>query len=511
LKRSNWIEATVLPPAVAVLNTAWVYLWLLWSVRAVPPQVVAAPFSPLLLGLLLLCGFAVTRWALAGESPRRFGPISARRSSLAGSSQAGSFQPKIGQIEPRLLITLSGLALVFAAVWQTYSFVGPLGLLRELVDWGNFISPVFLGLVACAYLWFQGIQLGRSPLPQENLERAFYGGIFALGLLFAVNQLRPLIAPSEALTAALAFFATGLAGLALVSVENARRAEEGLTGAWPALNRYWLGTVTGVIGSILLTGLLAASLLSPQTFERLANAVTLVVDAVTITIVVLAGTLAFLLAWLLEPVFRYLAEAISQINFHLPALPNPQETSRQTLDFFARYPALNFARQGVVLGLMVAALVLAFWWAVRRFSRRSRRDADETRESIATRELLLAQLKHLLQRRKRALAPQPAYLTLSGANDDPRLIVRRAYQAMLEWAPALSLPSRRAGQTPAAYAETLRQALPEGSASIETLTGAYVQARYAAEAPSTDVARAAIGAINQLRLLSARLNKPTKS
>jgi hypothetical protein len=480
LKRSNWIEELLLPPAVAVLNTAWVWLWVLWSVRAVPPQVVAAAFSPLLLGLLFLCSFVVTRWALAATAPR---------------------------VDPRLLITLSGMVLVFAAVWQAYAFVGPLGLLRELVDWGNFISPVFLGLVACAFLWLQGIQLGRSALPQENLERAFYGGILAIGLLFTVNQLRPLIATVEALTAALAFFATGLAGLALVSVENARRAEAGLAGSWPALNRYWLGTVASVIGSILLAGLLLASILSPQTFEHLANAINLIVDGVTIAFIILAGSLAFLLAWVLAPVFRYLAEAIRQINFRLPPPPNLQEASKQTLDFFARYPALNFARRGLVLAVIVVALALAFWWAVRRFTGRSRRDADETRENIATRELLLAQLKNLLRRRKRASGPEPAYLSLAGANDDPSLIVRRAYQALLEWAPGFSLPSRQAGQTPAAYAETLRQAMPEGGAAIETLTGAYVQARYAAEAPSMDMARAAASAINQLRTLSARLKR----
>ena len=478
--RSNWIDELLLPPVVAVLNTAWVWLWVLWSVRAVPPQVVAAEFSPLLLGLLMLCGFVVTRWALGSATPR---------------------------LDPRLLISLSGLVLVFAAVWQTYAFLGPLGLLRELVDWGNFISPVFLGLVACAFLWFQGIQLGRSTLPQENLERAFFGGILAIGLLFTVNQMRPLIATAEALSAALAFFATGLAGLALVSVENARRAEEGLAGSWPALNRYWLGTVASVIGSILLAGLLLASILSPQTFDQLANTINLIVDAVTIVFIVLAGSLAFLLAWLLEPVFRYLAEALRQINFRLPTPPNLQEASKQTLDFFARYPTLNFARRGLVLALIVLALALVFWWAVRRFTGRSRRDADETRESIATRELLLAQLRNLLHRRKRALAPGPEYLSLAGANDDPRLIVRRAYQAMLEWAPGFSLPSRSAGQTPAAYAETLRQAMPEGGAAIETLTGAYVLARYAAEAPSMDVARAAAGAIKQLRALPARLKR----
>ncbi len=483
MKRSTWIERLLLPPAVAVLNTTWVYLWILWSVRAVPPEVTAAPFSPLLLGLLLLGGFIVTRWALASPPP---------------------------PADPRLLISLTGLGAVFGAVWITYAFLGPLHILRELADWGDFISPVFLGLVACAFLWLQGIQLGRSPLPQENLEAAFYGGVLALSLLFTVNQLRPLIAPFEAITSALAFFAAGLAGLALVSIENARRAEASVTGTWPGLSRYWLGTVASVIGSILLTALLAASVLSPQTFDRVAAAVNWLVDAVTVVVIVMAGTIAFVLAWLLTPVLQYLAQAIGEVNFHLPTLPTLpplQQATRQSLEFFTRYPALNIARRGLVLGVMVVVLALLFWWAVRRFTRRARHDVDETRESIATRALLLAQLKSLLPRRRTKTSPDAAFLALSGASDDPRLIVRRAYQAMLAWASGLSLPARRAGETPTAYSEILRQALPEGAPAFEILTGAYVQARYAAEAPSMDVARAALGAINHLRSLSAELKR----
>src|SRR5258708_25218159 len=174
-------------------------------------------------------------------------------------------------------------------------------------------------------------------------------------------------------------------------------------------------------------------------------------------------------------------------------------TAQQTLNFFAQHPALNFARRGLVLAAMVTALVLVFWWTVRRFKGRTRRDDDETRENIATRALLWAQLRNLLNRRKHGGAARPAYLALAGANDDPRLMVRRAYQAMLEWAPVLSVPTRSAGQTPAAYAATPSQALPEGEAAIEILTRAYVLARYASEAPSMDVAPAATSATKHPR------------
>jgi Domain of unknown function (DUF4129) len=89
---------------------------------------------------------------------------------------------------------------------------------------------------------------------------------------------------------------------------------------------------------------------------------------------------------------------------------------------------------------------------------------------------------------------------LRGAPDDARLIIRRAYQAMLEWAQSLRLP-RAAGQTPRAYAQMLAGAVPEGHEAIELLTQAYVVARYAAEAPSLEHARRAEGAMARLKAL----------
>ena len=480
MTRWNWVEDFVLPVAVAVLNAAWVWLWLLWSVRAAPPAVPAQPFSPLLLGLLLLGGVAVTRLALSREG-----------------------RP-LGQ---RLVVTLAGILAVSVATWQTYGFRGTAELIHSLVNPDDLLSPVVLGWLACAYLWWQGIRLARSHLPQEYLERSFYGGILALGLLFAVNQPRPLIGPGEALAAVLAFFAVGLGGLALVSVENARRWEEGLGGAWPALNRYWLGTVAAVIGSILLAGLVVASLLSPHAFDRLRAITEIVANAVTIVLVLVIGSLFIVATWLLSPLIDLIARAFSQADVKLPPPPDVQKVLPQTVDFFASNPALDYARQGLLLIVILGLVVLVFWWAARRFSRIARRDVDETRESIATPELLFDQLRNLFRRRPAAASPEPPFLSLSGPDDDPRLMVRRAYRAMLELALGLSLPRRQAGQTPAAYAETLRLALPEGGPAIDTLTGAYVQARYAAEAPSLELAQSALGAINQLRSLTSRTNR----
>ncbi len=473
MKRWNWVEDLLLPPAVAVLTGAWVSLWVRWSVRAVPLTYSAPAISAWVLGLLLLTAMLLTRWAL----------------TLDRAADAG-----------RLVIVAGGVLAVFGVAWWTYGLRSPAEFWQRLVDWGDFISPVFLGVLACAFMWWQGIVLGRSVVPQEQLEQSFYRGIAALAVFYAVNHVRPVIATSEGLAAALAFFATGLGALALVSVENARRWQAEVMGLWPSLNRYWLGTVAGVIGAILAGGLLVGGLLSPEVFVKISAVLSSLANAVTIAFVALIGTMVFLAAWLLTPLLAGLAGRVNN-PFNFPQFPSLEQTSEQTLSFFEQHPTLNLARQGVSLAVLALIVGLIFWWALRRFARAKRKNVDEMRDSIATRDLLLSQLRALLRRPARAGTGEPSYLALNGPRGDPRLMVRRAYQSLLEWAPSFSLPRRSAGQTPAAYAATLAAALPQGREAIEALTGAYVQARYAAEAPSLDDAHSAQGALSRLQAL----------
>ncbi len=476
--RSNWIEDLLLPPAVAILTSAWVTLGVRWSVRAAPPAYAAPAIAPWVLGGLLLAAMLLTRWALTLDRAQALG---------------------------RLVIVVGGVLAVFGVAWITYSIHSPGEFWQRLVDWGDFISPVLFGVAACAFMWWQGIILGRSVLPQEQLEAAFYRGIAALAIIFAINQARPLITATEGLTAALAIFAAGLSALALVSVENARRWQSEAIGQWPSLNRYWLGTVAGVIGVILAGGLLIGGLLSPAVFEKIAVFLTALANGVTLTFVALIGTLAFLAAWLFALILAPLAGRGGS-PVPAPALPSLAEAGKQTLAFLDQHPVLNGARQGLSLILVAGVIGLVFWWAMQRFARLNRKQVDEERDSIATRDLLLSQLRALLRRPTAAPAGGPAYLALSGPRDDPRLIVRRAYQGLLEWAPNSALPRRAAAQTPAAYADALADALPEGRAAIDALTGAYVQARYAPEAPSFSEARAAQTALTRLQALAAAQN-----
>jgi hypothetical protein len=179
----------------------------------------------------------------------------------------------------------------------------------------------------------------------------------------------------------------------------------------------------------------------------------------------------------------------------------PRMFDGRRLQAFLASPVFQASARWTGLLLALAATAIIFWLAARRWWGLPTGDDDEQHESVLSGRLLLAQLKNLLNRRpRRRQSPAADYLMLRGAPDDARLIIRRAYQAMLEWARSLRLP-RAAGQTPRAYAQMLAGAVPEGHEAIELLTQAYVVARYAAEAPSLEHARRAEGAMARLKAL----------
>jgi hypothetical protein len=79
------------------------------------------------------------------------------------------------------------------------------------------------------------------------------------------------------------------------------------------------------------------------------------------------------------------------------------------------------------------------------------------------------------------------------------LIVRQAYQRMLNWARSLGWP-RLPYQTPAMYAKTLGTALPQADQAIDTLTQSYIRARYATDPLSLEEARRAQAVVAQLQV-----------
>jgi len=378
-------------------------------------------------------------------------------------------------------------------------------------------APAGPALVAGVFAWWRGLHLGRATIGYHTVSGVFWGGVVGLAGLLIANSLFPAFSSAALLPPLLAYFGLGLAGLAVTSLRRLRLQQRSVTLTALHLNRFWLLTAALCIAAVLAGGLLTARLVAPEALEQVNAVLDRVAATMSFGVGLVIAPIALLVDRLLQPIYPFLtnlmagfieafqrlvglARGIFGLFLRLMSVRLPRLFTIEGLDEFIHSPAVQAgSRWGLVL-LLAAAIALLYAVVLRRFTAWQVTSEDEQRDSVFSRQLLWAQLRRLFDRR-RARVPAPApYQALVGSPDDARLIVRRCYQAMLEWALALSLP-RLAGQTPRAYGETLAGALPEGQEAIAVLTTTYVLARYAAEAPSLEQARHAERAWDRLRAL----------
>jgi hypothetical protein len=463
------------------MAVAWLGVWVRWLVRlaAFGGERFAPEFPALL--MLAIVGVVALTARLALNSPL---PLPLARGLVMGV----------------------GLAAVVGAQSAMYGPRFPEEYFASLVDWRlAFVPPELVVLAASIYLMWKGIAVGRERLPHATLVRNFYDGFAALLMLFILNRFNPLLAAGEAVLPTLLYFATGLGALALSSFERTRRQQREATGIWLALNRYWLATAASVVGGLVLLGLIVTALVAPEAFAAF-NPVSV---ALSPYMKFALDLFALIVAAIASPIFALFNFIFGRAANAPPPTPTPTPTPGPSgtppPSFGLTQTEIEQAMMGrwlITLLALLGVFLLIAWFATRRFRRQPEAVADETRESIASRELLMAQIKKLFSRPRPASAPPvPPYLALSGPRGDPRLIVRRAYQTMLAWAQTVTLP-RAPAQTPLQFAERLTRAAPEGREAIASLTAMYLRARYAADPPSLEEAHIAAGAAAQLKAMA---------
>jgi hypothetical protein len=477
MNRLTRLPSLLLRIAVAVLAVAWLGLWVRWLVRLAAADRFAPEFPAAL--MLVIVGAVALAARLTLNSPL---PLPLARLAVLGV----------------------GLAAIVGAQQAMYGPRFPVEYFSSLVDWQlAFVPPELIVLVASIYLMWKGIAVGSDQIPHATLVRNFYDGFAALIVLFVLNHFNPLMTAGEAFLPILLFFATGLSALALSSFERARRQQREATGIWLALNRYWLATAASVVGGLVLLGLIVTAVVAPETFAAFSP----VRDALAPYFEPVASLFALLVAAVAAPFFAFYNALFGRAADAPAPTPTPPPSVAGTPAppvglTPAEVEQALLGRWIITIAAVLGLFLLVAWFGARRFRRRPEVLADETRESIASRELLVGQLKRLFSRSRPSPARTlPPYLPLTRSRDDPRLIVRRAYQAMLDWAQTATLP-RTPSQTPAQYAAKLARAAPEGAEAVATLTRAYLRARYAAEAPSLEEARSAESAAARLKALA---------
>ena len=483
LKRSNLVQSIVLPTAIAILIAAWLGPWVHWIIRATGRDASSPAPSSLTIALVILVATFAMRYVNDGTRAR---------------------------LHSKVLIVAAGFAAIFGAAWLTYSDRFPFDYVRGLIDWQNSIAPELVVLVAIALAWWRGILLGRlQTLSDETLERTFYNGIAALALLLVFNNYTQFVPAADMLLAVLAFFAIALSALTMFNIEQSRLRLIEPTSPRATFNRHWLATIAAVVGAILLGGLSLTGIVSPETLNRFVEIARPLVEAIGAIGLAILEALFSVLFWLVTPILpiiQAIAELLTKAVMgglsilHSLGLMVDQLKAQKQIDSFLNSPEFFTLTRGMTVLVVLLIFAMVSIWALRRRARARKKELDEARENIATRQLLLDQLRALLARFRSHPAtslPQP-YLGLSGPADDPRLIVRRTYQLMLDWARSLGY-ARFPYQTPSTYAEALILALPESREPIVALTETYVRARYAVDPVPPDDARLAQASLVRLQ------------
>jgi hypothetical protein len=473
--RSNWLKGLVLPILLALLRACWVWLWLeLIRVGLLPS--LDAPLVPLpALSLFYLLSLLAARYLLSD-----FIPLDVAR----------YWEAALGIGAVVLLIWWRFYGGLYAP-WQL-QWLRDLG--QSLVSWENELPGVVILVPVLIYVWLRGVLDGRATLYRDDVWNAFSVGFAAIALAGVMSGAGQRGLPAGAYLAVFLFFGSGLAAVALASLESVnatalRRGDDRLR-----FDRYWLISVGSIIAVLLLAGFVLSALISPQSVAQMLRWTTVILDTLGLILYYVLLVLAYIVFFFLGPLLNWLQSMLDNGEGERPEPVQMPDFQEQFENAPKGQAALPPAIAQVLPWLGLAALIfivgLVFALALRRFYGAKDDESNETRESILSRSLLQEQLSALVRRfgRGRARLGHP-FFSLDG-EQEARRIVRAAYQELLAAAKTVGKAHRR-DQTPTEFREAVAHAYPQEAQSLQELTAVYLKARYAAQLPSAGEASAA--------------------
>jgi hypothetical protein len=272
-QRKEQLGALLLAVLMAVIGVAWLEPWMMWATRNADPARTEPLLPPLLMVAIVLISAVTTRWA-------------ATRSNLWK--------------DMALRVVLAAFAALIIMQVIVFGVRSPLDFLAAFIRWTGFVSAEVIVLVFTGILWLRGILIGRADAARRP-ESMFYTGIVALVVLLLFDAARPVVPFAHVLWSALIFFVASLLALALVGPEHAHFWQRETSAVRLILSRYWLMTISLVIGLIVLVGLLFAGSAQEEVYGLLRNVVLVVITVLTYVIQVVLSIVLQIIVWLLTP------------------------------------------------------------------------------------------------------------------------------------------------------------------------------------------------------------------
>lgn len=371
---------------------------------------------------------------------------------------------------------------VFLYAGQEYSgFDWLAATIEDAINIYQFIPDWLVIVSSTLFLWWRGTSLAQRRPSVSAVMFGFYTGVVSfVGFVLIVN----LVTEQDPSLFIPVFFFCALVALAAARMDEMR----GLRGAlrspfgfswlfFTALAALVVVFLGGLFGALLTGGSLADVL-------RWMSPLVLLIGIVFGLILVLLRmvtnwVLGFVRSLGVEQMTNPLAELLEGLNgLTAPGAAKAAESSPAAVGL------LNVARPllmaGVVLGL--AALLV---WQLRRQSWSEPEEDEEQHGSVFSPELLLENLRQLVDDGRGRLAAVLGLVGRSGLHGlFAALTIRRIYAQMTRLAAEQGYP-RAASQTPYEYEKTAVRAFSGAAADVHAITQAYVAAHYG-EVPDSE-------------------------
>ena len=253
LRKINYLNDVFYPLSVILMESFWLYPWLLWLGLWPYFDVQGPALSPISIIIILASSLVLTRVVT-----RRQWPIWLIRTVIIGAGVIIMFLV--------LRIEHNGGYGLFDTGW--WGFAGN--------TLGNFFSnphPIVVAIIAVIYLWWRGIGLGRTTSRFRSIYTSFLVGIVFIILLIALWRLTSgedtYTEPgSDIALYVIGFFFFGLISIAVGHLFMMQRSmpkeEAALTSGWR-----WLPMMLGVIGGMMVISIVVAMAFSENIFQTL--------------------------------------------------------------------------------------------------------------------------------------------------------------------------------------------------------------------------------------------------
>lgn len=489
LKRIDWLSTVVYPLTVVLMETFWIYPLLVW----VGGWSLFAETRPVLsiFSIFIVLGLSLT---ITRITSKRDWPLWSIQAVIIGTG----------------IVTMLLVLRVDYSDGYAFSESGWLAHTGRLL--GSTFSklyPVVLAIPVLVYLWWRGIQLGRTTSFFRNIYRSFIIGLIALIVLIGLWQLSSSSGEIEGPISSIgfyviAFFFFGLIALAVCHLYVMRQrmpAGDRTTSVWRSLPM-----MLGVIGGIIVVGLVAASLMSPDFFSAIERAFSAVGDALYTAVIWVLEKLNFIF----EGIFWVLRWILSLLRNTQPQ--EQEENGEGGSPFEGVEPgdinlpeAFTTAVQWFVIAVIVAVVIYILARAISRYrARRGLEEIEEIHESLLSAGNLRDDLRQFLNILGSRFRRRPKKVEITFDDTAGRLNAREIYRRLL-WEASRQGIVRKNYETPVEYERRLERYIPEGSEQLNDITGLYSEVRYGDIEPPEEKVDGANGLWAVLRSMVRRI------